>query len=197
MSNLSNIFAAIAAGAVLGVVPQASAGASEIGFDVNVTVGDATATGFFSGIVGNSNSDVGAPFELTLTEGLTSATFGSEPGINGEVAVGPPLGNAITVTADHVFFNFSDPDPEFLKFYSSANNGTFLCFQTYAFCGGTGAGIDIEVAGGSDPFQSMTGNQVIASVASVPELSTWAMLLLGFGGLGFAGYYQNRAAQHA
>jgi hypothetical protein len=87
------------------------------------------------------------------------------------------------------------PDPEFLKFYSSANNGTFLCYQTYAFCGGTGAGIDIEVAGASDPFQSMTGNQVIASV--VPELSTWAMLLLGFSGLGFAGYRQNRAVQHA
>jgi hypothetical protein len=71
-------------------------------------------------------------------------------------------GHAITVTADDVFFNFSSPDPEFLKFYSSANNGTFLCYQAYAFCGGTGAGIDIEVAGASDPFQSMTGNQVIA-----------------------------------
>jgi hypothetical protein len=29
-------------------------------------------------------------------------------------------------------------------------------------------------------------------VAPVPELSTWAMMLLGFGGLGFAGYRRAR-----
>ena len=153
-------------------------------YDVNVSAGDATATGFFSGIIGNSSADVGAPLNLTLTEGLTSATLlGSSLGNTAEVAAGNS--DAITVTADNVFFNFSDPNQDFLKFYSSSNNGTFLCFQTFAFCGGTGAGIVIVVAGAVDPFQSMTGNQVIASVASVPEPSTWAMLLLGFAGVGF------------
>jgi hypothetical protein len=29
-------------------------------------------------------------------------------------------------------------------------------------------------------------------VNSVPELSTWAMMLLGFSGLGFAGYRQSK-----
>jgi hypothetical protein len=185
MSVRSNIFAAIAAGAVLGVVPQAWAGVYDL---VNGTaVGDATATGFFSGIIGNSSADVGAPFNLTLTEGLTSATLlGSSVGNTAEVAAGNS--DAITVTADNVFFNFSDPNQDFLKFYSSANNGTFLCYQTFAFCGGTGAGIVIEVAGAADPFQSMTGNQLIASVASVPELSTWAMMLLGFAGIGLMAY---------
>src|SRR5271154_2201997 len=118
MSVRSNIFAAIAAGAVLGVVPQAWAGVYDL---VNGTAaGDATATGFFSGIIGNSSDDVGAPFNLTLTEGLTSATLlGSSVGNNAEVAAGNS--DAITVTADNVFFNFSDPNQDFLKFYSSAN----------------------------------------------------------------------------
>jgi hypothetical protein len=34
---------------------------------------------------------------------------------------------------------------------------------------------------------------VPAPVAGVPEPSTWAMMLLGFGGLGFAGYRRSRA----
>jgi hypothetical protein len=32
----------------------------------------------------------------------------------------------------------------------------------------------------------------VPMVAPVPELSTWAMMLLGFGGLGFAGYRRAR-----
>jgi hypothetical protein len=35
------------------------------------------------------------------------------------------------------------------------------------------------------------------SVTAVPEISTWAMLLAGFGALGFAGYRRNKAASVA
>jgi hypothetical protein len=34
-------------------------------------------------------------------------------------------------------------------------------------------------------------------VDSAPELSTWAMILLGFAGLGFAGYRRTRVAVSA
>ena len=41
-------------------------------------------------------------------------------------------------------------------------------------------------------FQGVTGNVLISSISgnqvAVPESSTWAMMLLGFAGLGFAGY---------
>jgi hypothetical protein len=33
--------------------------------------------------------------------------------------------------------------------------------------------------------------------SAVPELSTWAMMLAGFGALGFAGYRRNKAASVA
>ena len=44
----------------------------------------------------------------------------------------------------------------------------------------------------SDPTFSFTFNTPISQVNSAPEPSTWAMMLLGFAGLGFAGY---RASQ--
>jgi hypothetical protein len=44
------------------------------------------------------------------------------------------------------------------------------------------------ISDASAQFVSVTGNQIIgtAAVAGVPEPSTWAMMLLGFAGLGFA-----------
>ena len=39
-----------------------------------------------------------------------------------------------------------------------------------------------------------TDSLLTATASSVPEASTWAMLLLGFAGLGFAGYRARRAA---
>ncbi|MGO9423118.1 PEP-CTERM sorting domain-containing protein [Roseiarcus sp.] len=37
------------------------------------------------------------------------------------------------------------------------------------------------------------GSTFTASVGTVPEPSTWAMLAIGFAGLGFAGFRKSRA----
>lgn len=39
-----------------------------------------------------------------------------------------------------------------------------------------------------------TPSEIVVTATSVPEASTWAMLLLGFAGLGFAGYRARRVA---
>src|SRR5215470_14351472 len=107
-------FAVIAAGTVFGPASQAFANT----YNVNLTVGDATATGFFTSLVGNTSADIGAPFNLTLTEGLQSATLvgSNTPPGNTQVAAGN--GNAVTVTDSQVLFNFSNSSQDFLKFYS-------------------------------------------------------------------------------
>jgi hypothetical protein len=40
-----------------------------------------------------------------------------------------------------------------------------------------------------------TGDLVIANVASVPEPSTWAMMILGFAGIGLMAYRRNKDGQ--
>ncbi len=58
---------------------------------------------------------------------------------------------------------------------------------------GTGAvlndGVNDPAGYGVPTFGS---NNISLSVSAVPELSTWAMMLLGFAGLGFAGYRGSR-----
>jgi hypothetical protein len=41
----------------------------------------------------------------------------------------------------------------------------------------------------------LSPSELVATASSVPEASTWAMLLLGFAGLGFAGYRVRRAGE--
>jgi hypothetical protein len=44
----------------------------------------------------------------------------------------------------------------------------------------------------SNPGYSLVFSSNISLSSSIPESSTWAMLLLGFAGLGFAGYRKAR-----
>ena len=48
-------------------------------------------------------------------------------------------------------------------------------------------------------FQAVTGNVLIQSISgtTVPEPSTWAMMLLGFVGLGYAGFRRTRKVRVA
>jgi hypothetical protein len=41
----------------------------------------------------------------------------------------------------------------------------------------------------------LSPSELVATASSVPEASTWALLLLGFAGLGFAGYRVRRAGE--
>jgi hypothetical protein len=54
---------------------------------------------------------------------------------------------------------------------------------------------------GLDPFTTVTfattGNAFEFTLASVPEPSTWAMMVLGFAGLGCAGYRRAREPRAA
>jgi len=179
--------AVIAAGTVFGLGSQAFANT----YNVNLTVGGATATGFFSGIVGNSSADIGAPFNLTLTQGSKSATLVAS-GTTGNAQVAALNGDAVTVTPSQVLFNFSDTSQDYLLFELGNSFSTLLCFQTFNFCGGDGPGIVLLVNG--DPFQSMTGIVVIASndLATTPLPPALPLFATGLGVLGLLGWRKKR-----
>lgn len=46
--------------------------------------------------------------------------------------------------------------------------------------------------GGQSTFFSVTGTAALATAPAAPEVSTWAMMFIGFVGLGFAGYRTSR-----
>jgi hypothetical protein len=85
--------------------------------------------------------------------------------------------------------------------------GTFLDIYGLAFTIGGGTVVDLFSYGlGFGPPGAVFGLAVVTSqttldyfpnagiAASTPEPSTWAMMILGFAGLGFAGYRASRKA---
>jgi hypothetical protein len=78
-------------------------------------------------------------------------------------------------------------------------NGVFASYDLSTVIGPVSGG---SVFNGGVPFATSAGNLVInsvsgnatftASTGAVPETSTWAMMLIGFAGLGFAGYRQRQ-----
>ena len=65
------------------------------------------------------------------------------------------------------------------------------------FSGATTTGYASAECGGAgfcDVNVEILGQGTIAEIAAVPEPSTWAMLLIGFAGIGFAGWRKSRPA---
>jgi PEP-CTERM motif len=111
-------------------------------------------------------------------------------------------GNALTATATQLLFDFSDTTPSLLVFESPNFLGGSGGFSLQ-FCDGTSACQDGNlttyhssillalIAPGLGNTQDSIAESGVtqigaATAGGVPEPSTWAMMLLGFAGLGFA-----------
>lgn len=126
---------------------------------------------FFS----SSASDLAAVANLILLLGQTTNTaVGSVPvrGIQGYQAVDPSFPNSAEQT--------------FLVIDGNNGSNGCPCVLVQSVGGSLNAGLDVK----SPEF----GNFLVATSA-VPEPSTWAMMLLGFAGVGFMAY--RRKQQHA
>jgi hypothetical protein len=103
----------------------------------------------------------------------------------------------LTATATTLSINFDD----FNSFFEFITPPCFPC-AVVEWRGLGNGGTFVEAANqssdlslfSSEPVNPQTGEQAIANVASVPEPSTWAMMILGFAGLGFTTYRRRKSA---
>jgi hypothetical protein len=107
-------------------------------------------------------------------------------------------GQGVDITADatNVSFNFSGSDHGYLVFQQVGGSGqTYWCVNTdNGTCDNNESVVPQSFGDTSAQFASRSGNLVIASsTGATPEPATWALMLLGFAGLGYAGFRQSRA----
>ena len=106
-------------------------------------------------------------------------------------------GQGVDITADatNVSFNFSAGDGGFLVFQQVMGSGqTYWCVNSNnGTCNDNESVVPQGFMDPSAQFATRTGVQVIESATgATPEPATWALMLLGFAGLGFAGFRQSR-----
>jgi hypothetical protein len=112
-----------------------------------------------------------------------------------------PLGNfdlgSQPVDTVHVAFNYANDNLSYSAFNN--NTGQFVKDSIIFDIGQLGPEVFIGFTGGSGAWTSVetVSNFQISTVAGVPEPATWAMMGLGFAGLGFIGRRRNKTASAA
>jgi hypothetical protein len=143
-------------------------------------VGQITTDGLTTGALA-TNDIVGIDVVISNSAGSTTLTA-----LNGVNVTGGDL----TATSSGLFYNFSSLDSASFFFITNFS-GSLLCFNnSAALCnGGSHSAVDVSIASTSS-FILESGNVEIGAVAvsAVPEPSTWAMMILGFAGVGFLAY---------
>ncbi len=115
-------------------------------------------------------------------------------------------------TAGFTINSFNLPNPPYSLAYTYDSSTETLAVATYprvnsCLVGDTAFCVFLNDAAGAAPFAngatqaiSFTGlwdsNTVVVTASSLaaPELSTWALMLIGFGGVGWLGYRSRRTA---
>jgi hypothetical protein len=109
------------------------------------------------------------------------------------------IGNDLTATPSYIYFNFSGTvGDQFLLQDGPENGTTYWCNSVGdSSCRPGKSVVPVYVFYSSSQFDpTASGNQIIAT-ASVPEPSTWALMLVGFAALGYGAYRQTAKARLA
>lgn len=131
-------------------------------------------------------------YAITIINGANTLTFGF-----GDSSL-YVYGSQLTATATDLLFNFSGAGNSFLVF--NRVNGDHYCFETTGCSGVFNSAESFRFGFSSFIGEQRSGVQTIASLAAVsavPELATWAMLLIGFGGIGVALRSRRRSTSFA
>lgn len=181
---------AVAVGSVLASAAISAPGAlANIVYTVDQTIGAGSVTGTITtdGVTGMLSVGDIVTWNLTL-QGVGASYHLASTDSNANKYV---IGDDLTATKADIYFNFSGTTgDQFLLQDGPEIGNTYWC---------NSAGASSCYPGKSDVPESYnslsaqfdktaSGNQVIASVGGVPEPSTWALMLIGFAGLGFGAY---------
>ncbi len=110
-------------------------------------------------------------------------------------------GTDLSATPTSLLFDFSDTNLGVLSFFLdhiSPRLDVIIWWLTYNGSNGScGSQTCIRITDYSELMEnygsgSIFGDTPIATVAATPEPSTWAMMLIGFAGIGFMAYRRNR-----
>lgn len=187
-----NLFGRLGLGTAMMLLAATGASANIV-YTVDQTIGSGSVTGTITtdGAAGVlAVSDILA-WDLTLqgvgaSYHLTSASAIAEKHV---------VGNDLTATSTDIFFNFSGTNGDQFLLQDGPETG-----QTY-WCNSVGltscfpgkSDVPVFFSDSSSQFDmTASGNQIIATAGTVPELSTWTLMLVGFVGLGLAGYRASR-----
>jgi hypothetical protein len=122
---------------------------------------------------------LGNPLELASNGDLTTGDFTVTAGLPVNVSLAFSATNRTTGTIDTGADN--DASASIINFTDTLSFATNVPVFNLA----------------TGDVNSVEGNIVDSQYAAVPELSTWAMMLLGFAGLGFARYRKARVERTA
>jgi hypothetical protein len=181
----------------------------------NVQAGTVTETynftlGNFKDITSNNATSpltsITGSFTLTFdpTLAVTDQTIGiTENSLTGGVVVGGTIGfTTFPFTPYTLFIGGTGPSnpatflvgDDFILGLNFANIGTLdspsldACSDPFSSCGTAGHSPTVFISGYSQNFSTSAFLATSGTVSAVPEPSTWAMMLLGFAGIGFMGY---------
>jgi hypothetical protein len=168
----------------------------EVGGELSPLSDSVTGTITTDGTLGVLQSSDIVSYNLQLNDNLRPAyDVDLTPANSGIVA---DIGNGLSASATRLSFDFSDAGAVFLiqgtthGFYSGFQ---YLCFQ--ATTGPCVAGETIVPDYYAVDGVSATGLSGTLPLSGVPEPATWALMLLGFTGLGFATYRRARQTTSA
>ncbi len=190
-------------GAALGAMLTLSSGAHAT--VVNLLTNGSFETGNFSGWTLSGNLGflgVATSFSSVLPEDGNWLAYSGAIGSNNVLSqtFADVSGRSYTMTGWVYGFGGRPSDVGFNITDSLDNLSASLFINPYPASGWTeyslnfvGSGLDkLTILSRNDPSYQLLDNFQILDITPVPEASTWAMMLLGMAGLGFAGYRRAR-----
>lgn len=175
--------------------------ASTITYSINQIIGPGSAVGTITtdGTIGTLSAANIVDFYLTLNDGSNAVNLiwpNASVVVNKNACCngGTPSAVDLTASASSLMFDYSGSDSGYFSISGSVGS---ICYTATSNCWGpTGVGLYNVNGDGRSVYIAQSGNQIIGNVvpAAVPEPATWALMLVGFGGIGAALRSRRRAA---